>query len=271
LPKNARFPLFLSKNPNKPCHTGLVFAKPPHPASTPGGWLNLLKEGKLPCQKKYALTAQKRDRAGKGVARALRRENQVPAVVYGDNKAPVMISMSSKDLHLEYMKGHMGTNLCELTVDGEKVLTLARDIQTHPVSDKIEHVDFMRVGPKTKIAVEVPLVFLNQDKCPGIKNKGILNVVHHEIELKCGATDIPEHLEVDLSNAEIGDSIKVSMIALPKGAAPANAREGDFTIATIMEPIVQAAEPTPAPVAAPAAEKAPVKKDSDKKAQGMKK
>jgi large subunit ribosomal protein L25 len=226
--------------------------------------------------KKYALTAQKRDRAGKGVARALRRENLVPAVVYGDNKAPVLISLSSKDIHLEYNKGHMGTNLCDLTVDGEKVLTLARDIQTNPVSDKIEHVDFMRISPKTKITVEVPIIFLNQDKCPGIKNKGILNVVHHAIDLKCSATDIPEHLEVDLSNAEIADSIKVSAIALPKGASPANTREGDFTVATIMEPIVHV-EPTPeqiaaaAAAAAPAAKAAPVKKDSDKKAQGMKK
>lgn len=186
--------------------------------------------------KTYALTAQKRERAGKGVARALRREDRVPAVIYGDNKEPSLISLGANQVKVQYMKGGMTTHLCELDVEGSKVLTLARDIQVHPVSDKIEHVDFMRVSAKTKIAVSVPVHFLNQDNCPGIKNKGILNVVRHDLELLCSATDIPEFVEVDLKSLEIGDSVKISDIKLPNGAQPASrGKDKDLTIASIVE------------------------------------
>lgn len=187
--------------------------------------------------KKYTLAAQKRDRAGKGVARALRREDKVPAVIYGDNKAPVMISMAANPLRLEYLKGHMKTNLCELNVDNETVLTLVRDIQLHPVTDKIEHVDFMRVSPKTTIHVKVPVHFIGQDVSPGLKAKGVLNVSEHEVELICKASDIPETLDVDLSKLEIGQDIKISQVTLPKGSKP-KITDRDFTIAAIMEPKV---------------------------------
>ena len=109
--------------------------------------------------KNYTLAAKRRDRAGKGVARAIRREQSIPAVIYGEGQAPVLISLPEKELWIEYNKGHMKTNLVELNVEGEKILALARDVQTHAVTDKVEHVDFMRVGPKTRIAVKVPFHF----------------------------------------------------------------------------------------------------------------
>src|SRR5690606_36408414 len=127
--------------------------------------------------KHYALSAEKRDRAGKGVARALRRENKIPAVIYGDSKDAENIALPVKAVTMEYHKGHMFTNLCDLEVEGKKTLVLVRDIQIHPVSDNVLHVDFLRVTPKTTITVSVPVHFTNEEEWPGLKAKGTLNVV----------------------------------------------------------------------------------------------
>ena len=118
--------------------------------------------------KNYAMTAVKRERAGKGVARSLRREGRTPAVIYGDNKEPVKISLSSNAINVEYNRGHMYTNLCDLEVEGDKYLVLARDVQLHPLTDVVEHVDFLRVSARTKIAVMVPFHFVAHDDCSGI-------------------------------------------------------------------------------------------------------
>lgn len=185
--------------------------------------------------KNYALTAEKRDRAGKGVARALRRENKVPAVIYGDGKEPVTIALGEKEITMQYLKGYMSTHLCDLTVDGAKQLCIARDVQTHPVTDRIEHADFLRVTAKTKIAVAVPVHFVNQEASPGMKASGVLNIVSHELELLCSATDIPEFLEVDMTGAEIGDSIRMDKLKLPKGAVPTDDDE-EHVLATIAAP-----------------------------------
>ncbi len=185
--------------------------------------------------KHYALSAETRDRAGKGVARALRREKKIPAVVYGDAKEPESIALPVKEVTMEYHKGHMFTNLCDLSVGGKKNLVLARDVQVHPVTDEVIHVDFMRVTPKTTIHAQVPVHFLNEETCPGIKNKGSLTVVRHDLELVCLATDIPEQIEIDLTPFNIGDAIKISDVMLPKGVKPAISGR-DFTIATITPP-----------------------------------
>lgn len=220
--------------------------------------------------KKYTLAAQKRDRAGKGVARALRREKRIPAVIYGDNKPPVMISMEENPVRLEHMKGHMKTNLCELKVDNETILTLVRDIQCHAATDKIEHIDFMRVSPKTSIHVKVPVHFLNQETSPGLKAGGVLNVVEHEIELICAASDIPEAIEVDLGAVAIGGDVKISDVKLPKGAKP-KISDRDFPIASIVEPTVYVEpEPEAAPAAAAPAAGADAAKADDKKPEAKK-
>jgi large subunit ribosomal protein L25 len=185
--------------------------------------------------KHYALSAETRDRAGKGVARTLRREKKIPGVVYGDAKEPQPIALPVKEITLEYHKGHMYTNLCDLTIGGQKQLVLARDVQVHPVNDEVLHVDFMRVTPKTTIVVDVPVHFLNHDECPGLKSKGTLAVVRHEIEVVCLATDIPEQIDIDLKPFNIGDAIKISNVTLPKGVKPSITNR-DFTIATITPP-----------------------------------
>lgn len=185
--------------------------------------------------KNYALKAESRDRAGKGVARSLRRENKVPAVVYGDAKAPVKISLASKETNIEYNKGHMFTNLCDLEVDGQKHLVLARDVQVHPVTDRVEHIDFLRVTAKTKIAVMVPVHFINEDKSPGLTaDKGVLNIVRHSAELLCTATNIPEEIVFDLSGTKIGDAVRINDGKLGD-AVPAD-RSRNYVIATLQAP-----------------------------------
>ncbi|MCB9978242.1 MAG: 50S ribosomal protein L25/general stress protein Ctc [Rhodospirillales bacterium] len=201
------------------------------------------------------LSAAKRERAGKGVARALRRENRVPAVIYGDGKPPVTISLPDKETNLEYRKGHMFTSLTDLDIDGQKALVLARDVQLHPVTERVEHVDFLRVTPKTRISVQVPVEFTNEAECQGLKDKGVLNIVHHELELLCAATDIPESVQIDMKGYEIGDAVRSSAVILPAGTELVGAQEEDFTIATIMAPRAVTEEtPAAAPAAAPAAD-----------------
>jgi len=185
--------------------------------------------------KNYTLKAEARDRAGKGIARSLRREGKAPAVIYGDKKEPIKITLDANTINVTYNKGFMFTTLCDLEVGNDKHLVLARDVQLHPVTDIVEHVDFLRVTAKTKIAVDVPVNFINEEASPGMDQKGILNVVRYTIELVCTATNIPESIDVDLTGKEHGDSINVSDAALPDGAKPV-IDDRDFTIATLLAP-----------------------------------
>ncbi len=191
--------------------------------------------------KNYALKAEKRERAGKGVARSLRRAGKSPAVVYGDNKEPVKISLSENEVNVEFNKGYMFTTLCDLDVDGKKHIVLARDVQLHPVTDVVEHVDFLRVSKKTKLAVNIPVVFVNEDKCPSLDQKGTLNVTRHTVELMVSAMNIPDVLEVSVEGKKHGDAVKVSDAALPDGATP-TIIDRDFTIATLVPPKTAAQE-----------------------------
>ena len=185
---------------------------------------------------RFKLDAQPRDKAGKGTARALRRDNLVPSVIYGDNKDPMLLSLTEKEITKEYNTGSIFTNLCELSLDGKEHLVLARDVQRHPVTDRVIHVDFLRVTPKTKIAVDIPVHFVNEDAAPGIRDeKGIINIVRYTVELLCSATNIPESLELDLTGLNIGDAIKMSDAKLPEGTQP-TITDRDFTIATIAAP-----------------------------------
>lgn len=182
-----------------------------------------------------SFTAEKRERAGKGVARALRREGLVPAVIYGDNKEPEGVSLSRKDFTKLYNTGRLMSTLLDIEVDGKKTRVLTRDLQLHPVRDDIMHADFLRLSKGTKIAVEVQVVFLNEDTCPGLKTGGVLNVVRYSVELNCPADSIPDSIEVDLASVNMGDSVHISDITLPDGVVPVIS-DRDFTIATIAVP-----------------------------------
>ncbi|HBM89634.1 MAG: 50S ribosomal protein L25/general stress protein Ctc [Parvibaculaceae bacterium] len=187
------------------------------------------------------LTAQARDRAGKGVARALRREGRVPAVVYGDKKSPDLISLSHNEVTKLWNRGSFMSALLDLEVDGKTQRVIPRDVQLDPVKDFVTHVDFLRLGKGAKIAVEVSVNFLNDEESPGIKRGGILNVVRYEVELNCPAESIPESIDVDLTGTDIGDSIHISAITLPEGVTPV-ITDRDFTVATIAAPAALVSE-----------------------------
>lgn len=185
----------------------------------------------------YAFKAEGRDGTGKGIARALRREGKTPAVIYGDNKEPVTIAIPSNDINVEYRRGHMFTTLCNLDVEGTTHLVLARDIQLHPVTDIVIHADFLRVNKKTQIAVFVPVHFINEETCPGLRAGGVLEVTRHEVEVVCSAMEIPESLEVDLATIDVGHPVKASNAKFPAGVKPVIS-DRDFTIGAIAAPKV---------------------------------
>jgi large subunit ribosomal protein L25 len=187
------------------------------------------------------LAAEARDRVGKGAARATRRAGRVPAVIYGDKKEPVAISLDPKPLTRVFLRGGFLSHLVDLALDGATHRTLPRDVQLDPVTDAILHVDFVRVGAGTRTHVDVAVHFENQDKSPGLKRGGVLNIVRHEVELICAADAIPDRLVVDVTGYDIGDSIHISAVTLPEGTAPAIA-DRDFTIATIVPPTVRGEE-----------------------------
>jgi len=183
------------------------------------------------------MSADARDRAGKGAARATRRDGRVPAVIYGDKKDPILVSVAPKELVKELNKEGFFNHLIDLKLGEESHLVLARDVQLDPVTDRPIHVDFLRVGAESTVTVDIPVHFINHERSPGIKRGGMLNVVRHEIEMVCRATDIPESLTVDLNGLNIGDSVHISMIALPEGSKPVIS-DRDFTVATIVPPLV---------------------------------
>lgn len=181
------------------------------------------------------LPAEARDRAGKGASRALRREGRIPAVIYGGNQEPISIHVEEKELRRQLGTGHFFNSIVELSVAGATVRTLPKDVAFHPVSDRPLHADFLRVSANAKVEVAVPVIFINEEKSPGLKKGGVLNIVRHELELICDADKIPDDIAVDVAGTDIGDSIHISSVTLPAGSASA-ITDRDFTIATIVAP-----------------------------------
>ena len=183
----------------------------------------------------YELKAETRERVGKGSSRELRRNGLIPAVIYGDKQAPVSIALSTKEVTMKIHAGGFMTTVATIDVNGEKIRVLPKDYQLDPVRDFTMHVDFLRVSKDSQVTVEVPVHFENEEKSPGLKAGGVLNIVRHDVELNVSANDIPEFLTVDLSGLKVGDAIHISNIKLPKGATPV-ITDRDFTIATIVAP-----------------------------------
>lgn len=192
------------------------------------------------------LKASVRERVGKGAARAVRREGLVPAVIYGDKKAPEAISLDYNELFKELNTGHFMSRVYQIELDGNTSDVLARDVHLDPVKDKPMHVDFLRIGAGTVVSVQVSVNFLNDEECPGLKEGGVLNIVRHELDLTCKPTAIPEMIEVDLTGLNIGDSIHISAITLPEGVT-STITDRDFTIATIAMAAVMTADDDVAP------------------------
>jgi large subunit ribosomal protein L25 len=207
------------------------------------------------------LDADRRERVGKGAARATRRDHRVPAVIYGGGQAPVSISLDYNRTNQLIYAGHFLTTVFEIKVGGDTIRAIPRDYQLHPVKDTPVHVDFLRLSAGSTVRVEVPVHFINQEASPGLKQGGALNIVRHSVEMVVPADDIPDSLTADLTGLGINEALKINAITLPPGTKTV-IQGRDFTIATITppkqqeEPAAAAAAAAPAVVAAaPAAEK----------------
>ena len=180
----------------------------------------------------YELKADAREKVGKGSARETRRNGKVPAVIYGDKQPPLAIALPYKELYYKIHGGGFMTTIATIDVDGKKIQVLPKDYQLDPIRDFPMHVDFLRIGKDSVVTVEIPVHFINEEKSPGIKRGGVLNVVRHEVEFTVPANAIPEFITIDLTGTDIGDSLHISAVKLPAGVKP-TISDRDFTIATI--------------------------------------
>ena len=181
------------------------------------------------------LAAEMRERAGKGASRAVRRTGRVPAVIYGAGEPATPIHVEEKILVRQLSTGHFMNSVVEIEIDGKAIRTLPRDVQFHPVSDRPIHVDFFRLTGDAVITVEVPVHFIDEDKSPGMKRGAVLNIVRHELQLDCPSNAIPDQIDISLAGRDVGDSIHISAVTLPKGVT-SHIHDRDFTIATMVAP-----------------------------------
>ncbi|WP_394652912.1 50S ribosomal protein L25/general stress protein Ctc [uncultured Sphingomonas sp.] len=187
------------------------------------------------------LSAEARDRAGKGASRALRREGRVPAVIYGLKQDPQSISVNERELMKLLNTGHFMNSVVMVNAGGKAVRTLPKDVSFDVVTDRPLHVDFLRIAEHSTVTVAVPIVFTGEDEAPGIKKGGVLNIVRHELELVCDAAEIPSEVTISLAGLEVGDTIHISNVTLPKGTEP-TIDDRDFTIATVIAPSAMKAD-----------------------------
>ena len=173
-----------------------------------------------------------------GSTHSLLNKGMVPGIVYGKGTEPTKIAFENKVLQKLMHTGAFYSTILDLDIEGKNEKVLPKQLQYHPVTDKLIHFDFLRVQNDTKVTVEVPVEFLNQDTCPGLKKGGVLNLVRREVELSCNANNIPDKLKFDLISSEIGDSIKISNIELPEGVTP-TITDRDFVVATVVPPTVE--------------------------------
>lgn len=182
------------------------------------------------------LHAKVRAGTGKGAARQARRDGDVPGIVYGGGADPQSISIPFNYLLTMLRKGRFMSTLFNLKVEGqEDVRVICRGVQRDVVKDLPTHIDLMRLKRTSRVKIFIPVAFLNADTCPGVKKGGVLTVVRNEVELEVLAGDIPESIEVDLAEAQMGDTISISSVTLPEGATPV-ITDRDFVIANISAP-----------------------------------
>ena len=197
------------------------------------------------------IRVNERKTAGKGAARAERRAGLIPGVIYGEKKEPVMFSISALDLDAQLRQSGFWTRQFEIEVGKNKYHAICQDIQTHPITDRPIHIDFLRVSANTELQIEVPVMYENELAAPGLKNGGVLNAIYRSIEVMCKPKDIPETLFVDLTGLEMGDVVKLGDVKFPAGVKPVE--DLDTTIAAIAAPAVEEVEEAPAPAADAAA------------------
>jgi len=185
--------------------------------------------------KVITIAAEARERVGKGASRAVRRAGNVPAVIYGDNKDPQSIQIRLNEIVRLINRGGFMSHTYSVEVNGKKTNVLPRDLQLHPVTDTPIHIDFLRLGKGTTVVMAVPVHVTGEEESAGLKRGGVVNHTRHEIELNVPADAIPEYIEVDVSGLDIGEAVKISDVALPKGCVP-TITDRDFTICAVVAP-----------------------------------
>jgi large subunit ribosomal protein L25 len=183
------------------------------------------------------LSAKKRETKTSGDISKLRVDGFVPGILYGGSEQNKKISLNKNSIKNLIDSENFFSDILNLKIDGEEEKVLPRDISFDPLSDEPVHIDFLRIIKGAKLALEIPVKFINGEKSPGLKKGGVLNIVRRKIELRCPTENIPSELVVDLNNAEIGTSIKISSIKLPKNVVPI-IQGRDFVVATIASPTV---------------------------------
>ena len=179
-----------------------------------------------------------------GSTLSLINKGLIPGIVYGKGTEPTQIAFENKVLQKLMHSGSFYSKIINIDINGKVEKILPKSLQYHPVTDRLIHFDFLRVQDDTKVTVEIPVEFLNQDICPGLKKGGVLNLVRRLVELSCNANNIPNKLEFDLEKTEIGDAVKISNISLPEGVKP-TITDRDFVIATVVPPTVEVEETKP--------------------------
>lgn len=213
------------------------------------------------------LAAEPRPLKGKGPAHQLRLKGRIPAIVYGGKEAPVQVQVDERNFGKIYSTGSLLQTLLMLDLGGKKTRVLPRAIQLDPVTDRPVHVDFMRLEPGARIRIAIPARFKGLESSPGIKRGGVLNIVRHEIEVYCSADAIPDFLEGDISELDIGDSLHISHFHLPEGVTP-TIRGRDFTVASLAPPTTFTEEVVAAAVVAEGAEGAAAAEGAEGAAAG---
>lgn len=181
------------------------------------------------------LEAVSRAGVGKGAARSARREGFVPGVIYGGGEAPQPINLKFNALFKQLKAGRFLSTLLNVKVDGVDNRVVCRGVQRDVVKDTPVHVDFLRLSEKSRIALHIPVEFINRDKSPGLKRGGVLTIVRNDVELLVTAGDIPERIVVDLAGSNVNDTLHISNVVLPAGATP-TITDRDFVIANIQAP-----------------------------------
>ena len=181
----------------------------------------------------HVLEAQERTASGTGAARAVRRSDLVPAIVYGGKAEPLRVAVNKKQLDAECSTTGFFSRILTLNINGKNQQVLAKDLQLHPVTDVVLHADFQRVDKDSRVHVHVPIHFINEEKAPGVKRGGTLNVIAHKLEIICSPTEIPEMITIDLIKLDMNGSVVLDDLKLPANVKPANAAR-DRVIATLV-------------------------------------
>ena len=184
-----------------------------------------------------SLDASNRNTTTKGQLNSLRKNDRVPAIIYGGKEENQKISLSKKEVKFLIDQENFLSKIISINIDGKPINVLPRDVNYDPITDNPIHIDFLRIVKGAKVIIEIPVKFINNDKSPGLKRGGVLNIVRRNVELNCPSETIPDELVVDLEGLEIGTSIKISSIKLPENVKP-TIQGRDFVIATVAAPTV---------------------------------